>query len=317
MSLYTPPWEHRTLTWAHEALENHTPAEPVAADQEALERAYDYCRALTKSHSRTFYLAASLLPRAERRAVYALYAFCRVTDDLVDRADGPSQPDLDAWRQRALATHPASDDPVTLAWADTRARYGIPRRYAEQLMEGVACDLAQTRYATFEDLAAYCYGVASTVGLMTMYIVGFAGEQAIPYAVKLGVALQLTNILRDVGEDWRAGRCYLPQEELAAHGLTEADIAAGRVDSRWRAFLRFQIARNRRLYAEALPGIALLGPAGRLAVAAAAELYRAILDDIEAHDGDVFHRRAHVSLWGKLRRLPGIWWRVRRLPRPV
>ena len=94
-------------------------------------------------------------------------------------------------------------------------------------------------------------------------------------------------------------------------------IAAGRVGSRWRAFLRFQIARNRRLYAEALPGIALLGLAGRLAVAAAAELYRAILDDIEAHDGDVFHRRAHVSLWGKLRRLPGIWWRVRRLPRPV
>ena len=107
----------------------------------------------------------------------------------MDRADGPSQPDLDAWRQRALATHPASDDPVTLAWADTWARYGIPRRYAEQLMEGVARDLAQTRYATFEDLAAYCYGVASTVGLMTMYIVGFAGEQASPYAVKLGIAL--------------------------------------------------------------------------------------------------------------------------------
>jgi phytoene synthase len=317
MSLYTPAWEHRILAWAHEALENRTPAEPVTADQEVLERAYDYCKALTKSHSRTFYLAASLLPRAERRAVYALYGFCRVTDDLVDRADGPSQPDLDAWRQRALAAHPASDDPVTLAWADTRARYGIPRRYAEQLMEGVACDLAQTRYATFEDLAAYCYGVASTVGLMAMYIVGFAGERAIPYAVKLGIALQLTNILRDVGEDWRAGRCYLPQEELAAHGLTEADVAAGRVDGRWRAFLRFQIARNRRLYAEALPGIALLGPAGRLAVAAAAELYRAILDDIEAHDGDVFHRRAHVSLWGKLHRLPGIWWRVRRLHRPA
>lgn len=144
-----------------------------------------------------------------------------------------------------------------------------------------------------------------------MHIIGFSGAEAVPYAVKLGVALQITNILRDVGEDWRAGRVYLPLDELAAYGLTESDLAAGRVDGRWRAFMRFQIDRNRRLYAEAWPGIALLGKDGRLAVAAAGELYRAILDDIEAHDYDVFNRRAHVSAWGKLCRLPGIWWRNR------
>lgn len=315
MSLYTPSWEPRLLAWAHEALESHThaPAEPVTADRGALARAYGYCQELTRVHSRTFYLASSLLPAGERRAVHALYAFCRVTDDLVDRVGGESRANLEAWRQRALATRPPGDDLVALAWADTRARYGIPRRYAEQLIDGVARDLVQRRYATFDDLAGYCYSVASTVGLMSMHIVGFTGEEAIPYAVKLGIALQLTNILRDVGEDWRTGRLYLPQDELAAFGLAEEDIAAGRIDHRWRAFLQFQIARNRRLYDEALPGIALLHRKGRFAIAAAAELYRAILEDIEAHYGDGFHRRAHVSLWGKLRRLPGIWWRTRRV----
>jgi len=147
---------------------------------------------------------------------------------------------------------------------------------------------------------------------MAMHIIGFEGPHAVPYAVKLGVALQLTNILRDVGEDWRAGRLYLPSDELAQFGLGEEDVAAGQVDDRWRAFMRFQIGRARRLYAEAMPGIRLLAADGRFAIAAAAELYRAILDDIEAHDYNVFARRAHIGALGKLRRLPGIWWRSRR-----
>ena len=151
---------------------------------------------------------------------------------------------------------------------------------------------------------------------MSMHIVGFAGPEAIPYAVKLGVALQLTNILRDVQEDWDSGRLYLPQDELVDFGLTEADIAAGQVSDRWRAFIRYQIERNRRIYAEAMPGIALLDPDGRFAIAAAAELYGAILDDIVAHDGDVFSRRAHLDGWSKLRRLPGIWWRARNARTP-
>ena len=109
------------------------------------------------------------------------------------------------------------------------------------MIEGVARDVDQFRYETFDDLAAYAYGVASTVGLMAMHIIGFASDQALPYAVKLGVALQMTNILRDVGEDWQAGRLYLPQEELEAFGLSEADIERGQVDDRWRDFMRFQI----------------------------------------------------------------------------
>ncbi|HEX9077275.1 MAG TPA: squalene/phytoene synthase family protein, partial [Anaerolineae bacterium] len=215
------------------------------------------------------------------------------------------------WRRQALSYQPSLENPVALAWAETRRRYRIPQRYAEQLIEGVARDLKQKRYQTFEEVASYAYGVASTVGLMSMHIIGFSGPKAIPYAIKLGVALQITNILRDVAEDWQMGRVYLPQTELAEYGLDEADIAAGRVDERWRSFMRFQIARNRRLYAEAWPGIAMLNRDGRFAVAAAGGLYRAILDDIEAHDYDVFHRRAHVSSWGKLGRLPGIWWASR------
>lgn len=303
------PWERILLGLAFEAWHSvvHPPSQPIQ-DSKLLEESYAHCHSVTALHSRSFHLASALLPAPKRQAARALYAFCRVTDDLVDRSSGDVEANLRGWRQQVSTWHPPADDLVAVAWADTRARYHIPQRYVEQLIEGVARDLHQSRYDTFEDLTTYCYGVASTVGLMSMHITGFAGPEAIPYAVKLGVALQLTNILRDVGEDWQAGRVYLPQEDLAAFNLSEADLAAGRIDERWRAFMRFQIARTRRLYAEAQPGIALLNPDGRFAIAAAAGLYSAILDDIEAHDFDVFGRRAHVSGWGKLRRLPGIWW---------
>ena len=138
----------------------------------------------------------------------ALYAFCRVTDDIVD-CGGPDRLErLHEWRDLALDIHPSHNDLVALAWADTRHRFQVPIRYAEQLIEGVARDLTQDRYDTFEQLAAYSYGVASTVGLMSMHIIGHSHAEAVRYAVKLGIALQMTNILRDVGEDWRAGRLY-------------------------------------------------------------------------------------------------------------
>jgi 15-cis-phytoene synthase len=284
----------------------HPPSSLERAAPEGLRAAYRHCERVTKTHSRTFYVASGLLPYVKRRAVRALYAFCRVSDDLVDRAVGDPRAALEAWRAR-LDGAGQHRDPVARAWADTRLRHGIPDLYSRQLLDGVARDLEVTRYTTFEELAAYCYGVASTVGLMAMHIVGFSGTEAIPYAVKLGVALQLTNILRDVGEDWRAGRLYLPAEELAAFGLDEADVAAGRVDERWRRFMRFQVDRNRRLYAEARPGIAMLSRDARFAIAAAADLYQAILQDIERHDMDVFNRRAHLSGWAKARRLPALW----------
>jgi phytoene synthase len=310
--MQTHSWERPLLSLAGEAAYPSAVAwgnsEHPAAD---LAGAYAYAESLTAFHSRSFHLASRLLPDAKRRAVRALYAFCRVSDDIVDNPNANPEGELAEWRQRALAARPPSYDPVALAWADTRQRYRIPPRYVEQLIDGVARDLDQNRYATFDELAAYSYGVASTVGLMSMHIIGFSDSAAVPYAIKLGVALQTTNILRDVGEDWRAGRLYLPLEELAAYGLAEEDLARGRVDDRWRDFMRFQIDRNRQLYREAHPGISMLDPDGRLAIAAASDLYSAILDDIERHDFDVLNRRAHVSTGRKLRMLPRIWLRAR------
>lgn len=311
MTLQIASWEARLLDWAHEGLRDSPRVEPISAEARILRQAYRYSEAVTRVHSRTFYLASAWLPAEKRRAMRALYAFCRVTDDTIDRTSEGTIGRLEIWRRRSLAHHPWDDDPVSLAWADTRARYHIPTRYAEQLIDGVAGDLQRRRYQSFEQLAAYCYSVASTVGLMAMHITGFSGSEAIPYAIKLGIALQLTNILRDVGEDWRLGRLYLPLDELARFGLSEEDLAAGEIDARWRGFMRFQIDRNRRLYREALPGIAMLHPSGRFAIAAAAELYQGILDDVEAHDGDVFRRRAYLGSLAKLQRLPGIWWRAR------
>ena len=314
ISVEANSWERRLLDWAYEGIESpgSEPCAGVAAQH--LQKAYATCAKVARGHSRTFYLASGLLPPAKCRAVRALYAFCRISDDIVDQPEVEGGPDretaLKAWRDRMMGECENPDDDLLLAWTDTQATFSIPQVYAQQLIDGVARDLRQTRYGTFEELTSYCYGVASTVGLMAMHIVGFSTPKALSYAVKLGVALQLTNILRDVGEDWDAGRLYLPQEELAAFNLDEQDIASGRVDTRWREFMSFQINRVRDLYAGSLTGIRYLNRDGRFAIGAAAELYGAILEDIEAHDMDVFHRRAHLSLAGKLRRLPGIWWRA-------
>ncbi|GAP62198.1 phytoene synthase [Ardenticatena maritima] len=309
MSTVDHSWEQSLLRKAMLALEEHLPVRRTAALRYDTGRAYTACETITRLNSRTFYTATALMPAEKRRAIRALYAFCRVSDDIVDTLEENRREHLDAWRN-ALREPPTQEHPVLVAWYDIRHRYMIPPLYAEHLLEALEQDLSITRYATFEDLAHYCYGVASTVGLMSMHIIGYTSTAAIPYAIKLGVALQLTNILRDIAEDWAQGRLYLPQEELAAFNLKEDDIAAGRVDERWRAFMRYQIARAHRLYAESLPGIAFLHRDGRFAVAAAAELYRAILDDIEAHDYDVFTRRAHISDTRKIRMLPGIAWRA-------
>ena len=309
MTLQTHTWELPLLSRALEAWHSIALSAPQSlSDRALLDRAYTHCAQVTVTHSRSFYRASGFLPREKRRAVRALYAFCRITDDIVDCPDCDPRRALRDWCDVTFTPEPPPTNLVAVAWADARQRYGIPLRLAEQLIDGVARDLNQTRYATFDDLTAYAYGVASTVGLMSMRIIGYRTAAAIPYAIKLGVALQLTNILRDVGEDWRAGRLYLPADELAAFGLAEDDVACGQVDDRWRAFMRFQIERNRRLYAEAWPGIALLNEDGRFAIAAAGELYRRILDDIEAHDYDVFTRRAHVSTSRKLWGLFDLWW---------
>jgi phytoene synthase len=280
-----------------------------------LAKAYKKAAEITQSHSKSFYAASGLLPEEKRSAARALYAFCRTVDDIVDEVESKKDQDfeLDYWRNIVETASPSTDDLVAAAWADTLTRYHIPRHYALQLIDGVARDMYQTRYQTFDDLATYCYGVASTVGLMSMYIVGFKNNDAIPYAIKLGVALQMTNILRDVGEDYRNGRLYLPREELVFHGIQESDIAEGKVTNNWRQFMRFQIDRTRQLYEESWQGVKMLEREGQFAIGAASVFYQGILDDIEKHDYDVFSRRASLSTAGKLSKIPSLWWKVNSL----
>lgn len=309
---FAEDWELDLLSYANEA-ENSYNCDDFSSiqDENTLESAYQFCDNLTQVHSRTFYMASSLLPVDKRRGVRALYAFCRVSDDLVDRPRENSAQLLSEWRTTTINTKPSEDNLIAIAWDHTSRNFCIPWRYADQLIDGVAMDLKRTRYESFNQLADYCYGVACTVGLMSMHIVGFTSAEAIPYAIRLGVALQLTNILRDVGEDWKLGRLYLPQDELKSFGIQESDIAQGTVTKAWRSFMDFQINRVRNLYQAALPGVGLLDPDGRFAIGAAAELYQAILTRIEENDYDVFNHRASVGKIGKLRRLPGIWWRTR------
>ena len=299
----TQSWEQRLLAISQDALctsrEAHLPS-PFTGVNRAWHEAIKACEAITAEYSHSFYLATSLLPREKRRAMRVLYAFCRTADNLVDGNEDQPAARLHELRERLSGHDNAGDNAVLIAWSGIQGRYQIPLCYAEQLLDGVALDLVQRRYRTFEELSVYCYGVASTVGLMSMHITGFSDPQAIPYAIKLGVALQLTNILRDVGEDLNAGRLYLPLDELATYGLDEQNMVTARGEERWRDFMRFQIARARRLYSEAMPGITLLHPDGRLAVTAATMLYKGILDDIEANDFDVFSRRAFVSQSRKL-----------------
>jgi phytoene synthase len=282
--------------------------------QEVLNAAYNYCRNVTAINSKSFYLASGLLPNKKSKAIRALYAFCRTTDDIIDLNGKQGETELHLWRNHGLSPNPRANDPVAIAWADTRQKFNIPSVYAQQLLDGVCMDIYKDRYKNFNELAEYCYGAASTVGLMSMYIIGFKTKSAIRYAVKLGVALQLTNILRDISEDYKLGRVYLPQDELYQFGITEKYISEGINDDKWKSFMKFQIDRTRSIYQEAWPGIPLLHPSGQLSIAAAATFYKGILDKIEENDFDVFSSRACIGKWRKLKTLPELWFKHRFLP---
>lgn len=284
------------------------------AGDASLRMAYKQADKITADHSKSFHFASGLLPEEKRAAVRALYAFCRTVDDIVDEsADSERESQLDYWRGMIEYGSFPDNDLTAAAWSDTLTRYHIPRHYALQLIDGVNRDLTQSRYQTFEELATYCYGVASTVGLMSMYIVGFKSSDAVPYAIKLGVALQMTNILRDIGEDYQNGRLYLPREELAFYGIREQDIAEGLITDQWRQFMKFQIERTRHLYEDSWAGVKLLEREGQLAIGAASVFYQGILDDIEKHDYNVFTRRSNLSAVGKLSRIPALWLKIKTL----
>jgi phytoene synthase len=264
---------------------------------DGVEASYQLCRDVTRHHSKTFYLASLFLRTPQRRAIWSVYAFCRTADDLVDR-DGPAHERLasiDAWQEHVVTAFEGNPKhPLTVALADSVQRYGIPLEPALQLIEGARRDVNVLRYQTYEELREYCYLVASTVGLLTCPVLGYE-EGALEYGAALGRAMQMTNILRDVGEDARMGRIYLPLEDLENFGYSQRCLMAGTIDRNFVALMQFEIARVRAMYDAAAPGIDLLSAGSRYTVRLALTLYRGILDQIERNGYDVFTKRAALS----------------------
>jgi len=279
-----------------------------------LEPSYAYCERLARREAGNFYHAFQVLPRPQQRAMCALYAYMRVTDDLAD-GPGPAaekQAGLKQWRcdlHAALSgeyrhrLYPALHHTVT--------RFGVPAVYLEDVLDGVEMDLAPVRFADFAALYRYCYRVASAVGLACIHIWGFRGDRAKWYAEQAGVALQLTNILRDLPEDLARGRVYLPEEDLERFGCDPARLAGGASDAAVRELLRFEAGRARGYYESAQALIPLLFPSGRAVFQVMLRTYRGLLDEIERRGYDVFRGRVSLNRWRKLalvaRALPVRW----------
>jgi 15-cis-phytoene synthase len=273
--------------------------QPTATDWHA-------CARVTRENGRSFYLASRLLPAARRRAILAAYAYCRIADDIVDQADVDG---VDQARRHLMdwghqLRHPVH--PVAIAFAAARQQYEIPDEPVEHLLHGIASDLIPADLEDWHDLERYCYLVAGTVGLMVAPILGCKDRGALSHAAELGIAMQLTNILRDVAEDAAMGRLYLPREELAWYGVSGEAVLAGVPEPGFREFMIFQVGRARLLYASALLGVPALCLSGRATTLAAARLYHGILDRIEAADYDVFAGRAIVPGRQRARIMSGV-----------
>ena len=286
----------------------------------SLRHSYQCCRRINASHGRTFYLATLLLPPSKRPAVHALYGFARHADDIVDRLDSGTTPagreaTLRRWSDRFFAG--ADDDPVLPAVHDTIERHQIPRAYFEDFLASMAMDLTVSEYATWHDLERYMHGSAAAIGLQMVHVLGSLPgmrDVAEPYARDLGTAFQLTNFIRDVGEDLDRGRLYLPKEDLAAFAVSRHDLEARIVDTNVRRLLAFEIARARELLRSGRSGIRLLAPDSRDCVETAAVLYSEILEAVERNDYRVLDRRAVVHRRRRVQvALPGLVraWRAR------
>ncbi|OVA04085.1 Squalene/phytoene synthase [Macleaya cordata] len=278
-----------------------------------MNEAYDRCREVCAEYAKTFYLGTLLMTPERRKAIWAIYVWCRRTDELVDgpNASHITPTALDRWESRLedlFAGRPY--DMLDAALSDTVAKFPVDIQPFKDMIEGMRLDLKKSRYKNFDELYLYCYYVAGTVGLMSVPVMGIdpesqaTTESVYSSALALGIANQLTNILRDVGEDARRGRVYLPQDELMQAGLSDEDIFAGRVTDKWRNFMKKQIKRARMFFDEAEKGVTQLSSASRWPVWASLLLYRQILDEIEANDYNNFTKRAYVSKAKKIVALP-------------
>ena len=275
-----------------------------------LESSYAYCKQVARSRARNFYYSFLLLPEQKRLAMCAVYAFMRECDD---RSDGPgaSPEKVEQWRtdlDSALAGE-APGHPVWPAFVDTAQRYGIPAQYFHEMIDGVASDFESRAIVTFDDLYRYCYRVASVVGLTIIHIFGFENPHALELAEKCGIAFQLTNILRDVREDAAAGRVYLPADDLRRFGVTSAQFDQPLLTPGLRSLLEFELRRAREYYDASKPLIAMVEKDSRSALWALIEIYRRLLERIEAQGYPVLERRVRVpaieKVWIVLRASAG------------
>jgi 15-cis-phytoene synthase len=262
-----------------------------------VESAYAEVERLTRREARNFAYGIMVLPRPKRQAIAAIYAFARRVDDIAD-GELPLEEKRAGLEALRTALDSRSEEPMLVALADARSRYGIPDRALHDLVDGGLQDTERDRYADFAALDGYCRLVAGAVGVACVAVYGSDDAER---AETLGVALQLINIVRDVREDWELGRVYLPQDELAAYGVSEDDIAAGRVSAEWRALMAFQASRARAYLDEGLGLLETLDSRSAACVSTFAGLYRATLDRIEARGFDVFDGSLRLSPLTKLR----------------
>jgi 15-cis-phytoene synthase len=273
----------------------------VADRQAQLDAAYAHCAAVAARHGKSYHLATRLLPPDRRPAVHALYAAARTADDLVDVPGADPAADLAEWSAAVITDLETgwSDDPVRLALVHTYRRYGIETVHLVDFLAAMTSDLEVTGYANLDALDRYMWGSAAVIGLQVLPVLGTAPgvtrEEAAPYAIALGEAFQLTNFLRDVGEDVDRGRVYLPADLMAAHGVTREQLAEKRHDDRFAALMREMVAVVRRRYDDAAPGTPLLAAESRDCVRAATALYGGILTEIERAGYRVLDRRVSVS----------------------
>lgn len=281
-----------------------------------LRDSYEFCRSVTQKHAKTFYLSTRFLPYEKQRAIFAIYALCRYIDDTIDEAydlvlkkeidKSELKNKIDYIRHQVRSTFAImrGNNKLFKAVADTIKHYPISQRDIFNLIDGVELDLFKDRFANFEELYDYSYKVASTVGLMTSEVFGYSDKEALNRAVDLGIAMQSTNIIRDVGEDLDRDRIYLPADEMRVFGVSEENLFAKKADKNFKALIKYQVDRARRYYESAEKGIWLLNRDSRLPVWLARKNYARILDKVEKMDYDILNTRVYLKTVEKLSILP-------------
>ncbi|MBM4158689.1 MAG: phytoene/squalene synthase family protein [Ignavibacteria bacterium] len=291
----------------------------MGIDNKKLKIAYQHCRYITKLYAKTFYFTSVFLPEQKRNSAYAVYAFCRYIDDLIDRSGSQEGFLTDKeriaeaifiWKRDLKSVYSGDfiDNPIMIALKDTLSKYKIPEELPNELIEGVEMDLTKKRYDNFEELKKYCYKVASVVGLMTIEIFGYENKNALSFAVDMGIAMQLTNILRDIREDAEKNRIYIPREDLMRFDYDEENILKRKINSNFKELMKFQIDRANNYYDRAEKGIRMIYRDARLTVGLMGKNYRKILNEIQSSDYDVYNKRNFVPLYKKIFVVPNVYY---------